>query len=177
MNDDRQSRAARIGHGYDIHRFTENRPLVLGGVTIPHQRGLAGHSDADCLSHAVADAILGALALPDIGHCFPDTDPAYAGMNSLVIVRHAAAQARERGYTVGNADLTVIAEEPRIGPHLETMRATLAEALTIPPDCVGIKATTNEKLGSLGGAEGIAAHAVVLLWRTDAPESSGSEIG
>jgi 2-C-methyl-D-erythritol 2,4-cyclodiphosphate synthase len=158
----------RIGFGYDIHPFAEGRPLVLGGVTIPAPRGLAGHSDADVLSHALADALLGACGLPDIGHFFPNTDPSIKGIDSQKIIRRAVAEAHSRLYRVGNVDLTLIAESPKIAPHLDAMKARLAESLGIAPAEIGLKATTNERLGSLGRNEGIAAHAVVLLLRNEA---------
>lgn len=158
----------RIGLGYDIHRFAEGRRLVLGGVEIPHHRGLLGHSDADCLTHALADAILGALGLPDIGHFFPNDDPQCAGMDSQEILQRAVLEAHERGYTVGNVDIALIAEEPRIAPHLAAMKAHLGESLQIAPDRIGLKATTNEGLGSLGQAKGIAAHAICLLMSSKA---------
>jgi len=154
----------RIGHGYDIHRFAEGRRLVLGGVEIPHSRGLDGHSDADCLCHALADAILGAAGLPDIGHFFPPGLPETKDMDSLDIVRGVVAKAAAQGLRVGNADLSLIAQEPKIASHIPAMKQRLGAALGISPERVGIKATTNEGLGSLGRAEGIAAHAVVLLF-------------
>ncbi len=154
----------RIGHGYDIHRYAANRPMILGGVQIPCDFGLHGHSDADCLSHALADAILGALALPDIGHYFPNHDPAIAGIDSQKILARAVAEAKERGYSVGNVDLTVVAQMPKIAPHVEAIRHKLAATLQVAPNCVGIKATTNEKLGAIGRQEGLAAFAVVLLF-------------
>lgn len=153
----------RVGLGYDIHRFTAGRRLVLGGVEIPFEYGLEGHSDADCLTHALADAILGAMALPDIGHFFPDTDERYRGMNSLEILRHAVKAARERGYRVANVDLAVVAEKPKIAAFRDQMREKLAEAMGVSVDQVGLKATTNEKIGDLGRGAGIAAHAVALL--------------
>lgn len=155
----------RIGLGYDIHAFAEGRALVLGGVTIPHSRGLAGHSDADVLAHAIADAVLGAMGLPDIGHFFPNDDPSIEGIDSLKIISKAVAAAAERGYVPGNVDATLIAEEPKIAPHLTAMKARLGEWLNLAPSEIGLKATTNERLGSLGRAEGIAAHAVCLLLR------------
>lgn len=156
----------RVGLGYDIHRFIEGRPLVLGGVTIPHARGLDGHSDADVLTHALADAILGALALPDIGHLFPNNDERIKGIDSQIILARAVELAAERGYEIGNVDIALIAEEPKIAPHLAAMRSRLAETLRTVPENVGIKATTNEKIGDLGRRAGIAAHAVALLART-----------
>ena len=153
----------RIGIGYDIHRLIEGRPLVLGGITIPHPRGLDGHSDADVLTHALADAVFGALALPDIGHFFPNNDPTIAGIDSQKILQRAVEEAALRGYVIGNVDVALIAEEPKIKPYLPAMKARLARTLHCAEDCVGIKATTHEKLGDLGRALGIAAHAVVLL--------------
>lgn len=153
----------RIGHGYDIHRFAEKRRLVLGGVEIAHTRGLDGHSDADCLCHAIADAILGAAGLPDIGHFFPPGKAETKDMDSLDIVRGAVAKAAELGLKVGNIDASLIAEEPKIAKHVPMMKERLAPALGISPAMIGIKATTNEGIGGLGRAEGIAAHAVALL--------------
>ena len=157
----------RIGLGYDIHRFAVGRKLVLGGVTIPHERGLDGHSDADCLTHALADALLGALGLPDIGHFFPNDDPAIAGINSQEILKKAVAEAQQCGYQVVNVDIALIAEEPKIYPHIAAMKAILAANLQVEPECVGIKATTNEKIGDIGRGAGIAAQAVCLLQRVE----------
>ena len=153
----------RVGLGYDIHRFAEGRPLVLGGVTIPNETGLDGHSDADCLTHALADAILGALGLPDIGHFFPNDDPTIRGIDSQEILRRAAAEAQQRGYRIGNVDIAVIAEKPKLAPHLNAMKSALSQSLGIPADRIGLKATTNEKIGDLGRALGIATHATCLL--------------
>ena len=155
----------RIGHGYDIHAFAADpaRPLVLGGVTLPDRPGLDGHSDADVVTHALADAILGALALPDIGHFFPNTDASIAGIDSQKILARAVEEAHRKGLRVGNVDLSIIAERPKIGPHLDAMKSRLAQTLGVTPEDVGIKATTNEKIGALGRGDGIAAHAVVLL--------------
>jgi 2-C-methyl-D-erythritol 2,4-cyclodiphosphate synthase len=161
----------RIGQGYDVHRFALMRPLVLGGVTIPHERGLEGHSDADVLIHALMDALLGACGLPDIGILFPNTDPAWAGANSRNLLRQVMARLHQLGWAVGNADCTLIAEEPRIAPHVAAMRKNLSEDLGISGDRVGIKATTNERIGFVGRREGIAALAVVLLVR----KASGEE--
>ena len=158
----------RIGHGYDIHRFGPQRPLILGGVEIPHDRGLEAHSDGDCLSHAIADSILGALGLPDIGHFFPNDDPAYKGLHSLKILEKALEQCASSGYTLGNVDVTIVAEAPKIGPHLQSMKAVLGETLEIAPSRIGIKATTNEEIGSIGRGEGIAAFAVCLLFEKKA---------
>lgn len=153
----------RIGYGYDIHPFAENRTLILGGVEIPSDKGLAGHSDADVLSHAIADAILGALGLPDIGHYFPNTDPSIKGIDSQEILARAHREIESLGYTLGNIDATVVAEAPKISPHLSAMKRRLGSTLNIAQEAIGIKATTNEGLGSIGRAEGIAAHAVCLV--------------
>ena len=153
----------RIGHGYDIHRLVEGRPLILGGVTIDHSLGLDGHSDADVLVHAVMDALLGALALGDIGRHFPPDDPRWRGANSLVLLQQVAALVRERGWRVVNVDTVLVAERPRLRPHVAAMAANMATRLGISPDRVGVKATTNEKLGPEGREEGISCSAVVLL--------------
>lgn len=153
----------RIGHGYDVHRLTAGRPLVLGGVKIPYERGLLGHSDADVLTHAAMDAILGALALGDIGQHFPDSDPTYAGISSVLLLEKVAGLMRNAGYGLGNIDITVLAEKPKLAGYIPKMRETLAEALSVPVSSVSIKATTEEGLGFTGAGEGIAAHAVVLL--------------
>ena len=156
----------RIGHGYDVHRLVEGRPLILGGVTIPYQTGLLGHSDADVLIHAVMDALLGAAGLPDIGHQFPDTDPRYRGADSRVLLRRVADLLEDAGYAVGNIDATVIAQAPKLSPHLEKMRANIAADLKAALEQVNIKATTEEHLGFTGKGEGIAAHSVCLLYRS-----------
>lgn len=153
----------RIGNGYDIHQLSVNRRLILGGVEIPHELGLLGHSDADVLTHAIMDAMLGALALGDIGLYFPPSDPQWAGADSLVLLSKVNKLIGDRGWQIGNIDSVVVAERPKLKPHISAMRSRLANVLQIPADCVGIKATTNEKLGSVGREEGIAAHAVVLL--------------
>ncbi|MBQ6704496.1 MAG: 2-C-methyl-D-erythritol 2,4-cyclodiphosphate synthase [Opitutales bacterium] len=153
----------RIGIGYDIHRVERGRRCVLGGVEIPSDVGSVAHSDGDVLAHAIADAVLGAAGLPDIGHFFPPSDPDCAGIDSLKIIERAVAEAKKTGYRVGNVDAAVIAERPKIGKHVPAMREKLGSALGIAPDLVGVKATTNEKLGSLGAGEGIAVHAVCLL--------------
>ena len=153
----------RIGHGYDVHRLVVGRRLILGGVDIPHETGLLGHSDADVLTHAVMDALLGAAALGDIGKLFPDSDPAYSGADSLQLARVVAKKLLEAGFTIGNVDATVIAEAPKLAPHIQKMRENLADALGIPLDAVSVKATTEEKLGFTGERLGIAAHAVCLL--------------
>ena len=155
----------RIGYGYDVHRLVEGRRLILGGVDIPWERGLLGHSDADVLTHAVMDALLGAAGLRDIGQHFPDTDPAYAGADSLKLLAHVAELLRERGYTVGNVDATVLAQRPKLAPHISAMRDNLARAMGIAPDRVNVKATTEEGLGFTGSGEGMAAHAVALIER------------
>lgn len=154
----------RIGFGYDIHRLVTDRKLVLGGVEIPGTLGLDGHSDADCLTHALADAILGACGLPDIGHQFPNTDPSIEGIDSQVILSKAAELALQAGYSVGNIDSCIIAETPKISPYIRQMKAVIGKTLNISQDCIGIKATTQEKIGSLGASKGIAAHAVCMLY-------------
>lgn len=153
----------RVGTGYDVHAFAEGRPLVLGGVTIPHDRGLQGHSDADVLSHAIGDAMLGAAALGDIGIHFPDDDARYRGISSLVLLQRIVDALGESGYTVTNVDATVVAERPKLSPFVRQMRSRIGEAIGLPDDRVSIKATTSEKLGFTGREEGIAAHAVVLI--------------
>lgn len=153
----------RIGHGYDVHRFAEGRDLVLGGVKIPHDRGLLGHSDADVLTHAIMDALLGAAALGDIGLHFPDSDPAYRGISSLSLLERVGKLLREKGYSVGNIDATVVAEEPRLRPYIDAMRKNIAAALGVDAELVSVKATTEEGLGFTGERLGIAAHAVCLL--------------
>lgn len=157
----------RIGHGYDVHRLTEGRRLILGGVDIPWERGLMGHSDADVLTHAVMDALLGAAGLGDIGQHFPDTDPAYAGAYSLKLLAHVVLLLRERGYRVGNVDAAVLAQRPKLAPYIPAMRDNLARAMGVQPGQVNVKATTEEGLGFTGSGEGMAAHAVCLLERTD----------
>ncbi len=153
------------GIGYDVHRFVEGRALVLGGVEIPYALGLDGHSDADVLCHAIADALLGAAGLADIGHFFPNTDESIRGLSSLEIIRQVCARLAEAGMTINNVDATVIAEAPKIAPHLAAMKAQLAGALGIPAERVGVKATTNEGMGFLGRGEGIAAMAVASVER------------
>lgn len=153
----------RIGHGFDVHAFAEGRRLILGGVDVPCARGLAGHSDADVLAHALMDAVLGAMRAGDIGKLFPDTDPAYEGADSLVLMRRVAELARERGHRILDVDCTVAAQAPKLAPHRERMRENMAAALGVPVDAVGVKATTTERLGFVGREEGIAAWAVVLL--------------
>ena len=153
----------RIGHGYDVHRLEQGRRFIIGGVDIPHRTGLAGHSDADVLTHAVMDALLGALALGDIGRHFPDTDPRYAGADSLALLRQVAALLRERGWQLGNLDATVLAQAPRLAPHIPQMRENLAAAIGCETDRISVKATTEEGLGFTGTEQGIAAHCVCLL--------------
>ena len=155
----------RIGHGYDVHAFAEGRRLVLGGVDIPHTRGLAGHSDADVLTHALMDALLGALREGDIGQLFPDTDPAYEGADSLVLLGHVCKLVRERGWRIVDADVTVAAQAPKLAPHRAAMRENLSAAMGVPLEAVGVKATTTERLGFVGREEGIEAWAVALLER------------
>ncbi|MBR1830293.1 MAG: 2-C-methyl-D-erythritol 2,4-cyclodiphosphate synthase [Atopobiaceae bacterium] len=152
-----------IGHGYDVHAFAEGRKLILGGVDIPHARGLDGHSDADVLAHALMDALLGAMRAEDIGQLFPDTDPAYEGADSLKLLSHVAALARERGYVIVDADCTSAAQAPKMAPHRQAMRQNLAAAMGVDVAQVGVKATTTERLGFVGREEGIAAWAVALL--------------
>ncbi len=153
----------RIGHGYDVHAFCEGRPLILGGVDVPCERGLAGHSDADVLAHAVADALLGAARAGDIGTLFPDTDPAYEGADSLVLLSRVADLLRGQGFEIVDVDATVAAQAPKLAPHREAMRANLARAMGIPAEHVGVKATTTEHLGFVGRKEGIEAFAVALI--------------
>ena len=153
----------RIGHGYDVHRLVEGRKCILGGVEIAHETGLLGHSDADVLVHAVMDALLGAAALGDIGKLFPDTDPQWKGADSLELLRKVRARLEEAGWQVGNIDATIIAQAPRMAPHIETMRQNIAAALDIAVGQVNVKATSEEKLAFTGGKVGIAAHAVCLL--------------
>lgn len=155
----------RVGHGYDVHRLTEGRALILGGVTVPFDRGLLGHSDADVLTHAVMDALLGATALGDIGKLFPDSDAAYAGADSIALLRRVTALLREHGWQVGNVDATVVAQAPKLAPYVPDMRRRLAEAMGLDVDCVSVKATTEERLGFTGSGEGMAAHAVALIER------------
>lgn len=153
----------RIGIGYDVHRLVADRALILGGVKIPHTLGLLGHSDADVLCHALMDALLGAAALPDIGRLFPDNDPKYAGADSLQLLRQVADMLHREGWQVGNVDAVIMAERPKLAPHIEQMRENIAGVLGLEIGAVGLKATTTEKLGFVGREEGIAAQAVVLL--------------
>lgn len=153
----------RIGHGYDVHRFGEGDYIILGGVSIPHHHGLIAHSDGDVLLHALTDALLGAAALGDIGQHFPDTDPRFKGADSRVLLRHALQLIAEKGWRVGNVDATIVAQAPKMAPHIPAMRRFVAEDLAIELDQVNVKATTTEKLGFTGREEGIAVHAVALL--------------
>ncbi|HCS13257.1 MAG: 2-C-methyl-D-erythritol 2,4-cyclodiphosphate synthase [Zetaproteobacteria bacterium CG06_land_8_20_14_3_00_59_53] len=153
----------RIGQGFDVHAFAEGRKLILGGVEIAHPVGLLGHSDADVLTHALCDALLGAAALGDIGHLFPDTDASYKGADSLLLLSEVMRQVRAKGFELGNADITVIAQAPKLAPHINTMRQNIAAAMQVDVDQIGIKATTTEKLGFTGRREGIATQAVALL--------------
>ena len=153
----------RVGEGYDVHRLTEGRKCIIGGVDIPYEKGLLGHSDADVLLHAVMDAVLGAMAAGDIGKLFPDNDPAYKGADSLALTRRVAGVMAERGYSLGNIDATIIAQAPKMAPHILTMRQNIADAFGTDVERVSVKATTEEKLGFTGSGEGIAAHAVCLL--------------
>jgi 2-C-methyl-D-erythritol 2,4-cyclodiphosphate synthase len=153
----------RIGHGYDVHRLVEGRKLIMGGVDIPHEKGLLGHSDADVLLHAIADALLGALAMGDIGKHFPDTDPAFKGADSMKLLEHVVGLIRAKDYCVGNLDATIIAQRPKMAPHIQVMRENIAKVCGIDVDRINVKATTEEGLGFTGTGEGISAHAVVLL--------------
>ena len=153
----------RIGHGYDVHRLVEDRKLILGGVCIPHEKGLLGHSDADVLSHAIMDALLGAAALGDIGKLFPDSDDKYLGADSIELLKNVCSIINGKGYKLINIDSTIIAQKPKLSPYIEKMRETLAKAMEIPLDSVSVKATTEEKLGFSGAELGIAAHAVALI--------------
>jgi len=155
----------RIGQGYDIHPFADGRPMVLGGVTFDTPYGLEGHSDADVLTHAICDALLGAAGLPDIGHYFPNTDPKYKGIDSQELLKEVATTLRQKGWEIVNIDTALIAEKPKVYPQLDPMKARLADSAGISPEQIGIKATTNEKIGSLGRAEGIAAHASALIYK------------
>ena len=153
----------RIGHGYDVHKLVEGRDLILGGVKIPFEKGLLGHSDADVLLHAVSDALLGAAGLRDIGYHFPDTDPAYKGADSLELLRIVGQKVAEKGYRVSNVDMTLIAQRPKVGAYIPQMAENIAGALALDVDRVNVKATTEEGLGFTGNLEGIACHAVCLL--------------
>ncbi len=164
----------RIGMGYDVHRLVEGRDLIMGGVQIPYEKGLLGHSDADVLLHAISDALLGAAALGDIGKHFPDTDPKYKGISSLTLLKHVGELLEENLYVIGNIDATIIAQRPKMAPYREQMRANVAEALGISVDQVSIKATTEEGLGFTGAGEGISSQAIALLYGV---ESMGFEAG
>jgi 2-C-methyl-D-erythritol 2,4-cyclodiphosphate synthase len=153
----------RIGFGFDTHRLVEGRPLVLGGITIPHHVGLLGHSDADALLHAICDALLGAANLRDIGYHFPDTDPQYKGADSRALLRDTVALLHARGYRVGNVDCTIVAEAPKLNPHVPAMQAAIAPILQVDVDCVSIKATRNEGMDAIGNGEGMKAYAVALI--------------
>ena len=157
----------RIGHGYDVHMLVEGRKLILGGVDIPHETGLLGHSDADVLTHAVMDALLGAAALGDIGRHFPDNDPAYEGADSLKLLAHVIDLLAEKGWAVGNVDATILAQRPKLAPHIPQMRENLSRVMRIKLDQVNVKATTEERLGFTGTEEGMAAHAVCLLIKVE----------
>jgi 2-C-methyl-D-erythritol 2,4-cyclodiphosphate synthase len=162
----------RIGHGVDVHTFTDGDHVTLGGVRIPHTHGFKAHSDGDVLIHALCDALLGALALGDIGHHFPDTDPAYKGIDSRILLRRVMEELRSRGFRVVNADMTVLAEAPRLAPHIDAMRAVLAGDMGVGLDRVNIKATTNEGMGYVGRREGILAYATVLVSQGAAGEGA-----
>jgi 2-C-methyl-D-erythritol 2,4-cyclodiphosphate synthase len=153
----------RIGHGYDVHRLVEGRKLILGGVAIPYEKGLLGHSDADVLLHAISDAILGAIGEGDIGRHFPDTDPRYKGADSLKLLAHVMNLAQDKGYRLGNVDATIVAQRPKLAPHIPLMRENIAAVLSGDLDRVNVKATTTEELGFAGRGEGIAAYAVALM--------------
>ena len=153
----------RIGHGYDVHRLTEGRRLILGGVDIPYEKGLLGHSDADVLAHAISDALLGAAALGDIGHLFPDSDERFSGADSMLLLAEVCRVVREAGYEIGNIDSTVLAQAPKLAPHIASMRTNIAKACGVDISQISVKATTEEKLGFTGSGDGMAAHAVALL--------------
>lgn len=153
----------RIGHGYDVHRLVEDRKLILGGIEIPFEKGLLGHSDADVLAHAVMDALLGAAALGDIGKLFPDNDPAYKGADSMLLLAKVVAVLREKGYEIGNIDATIIAQRPKLASYIPAMRQRMAEVCSIDAEQLSVKATTEEKLGFTGSGEGIAVHAVCII--------------
>lgn len=157
----------RAGNGFDVHAFAQNRDLILGGVNIPYEVGLLGHSDADVLTHAIMDALLGALALGDIGKHFPDTDPAYKGADSIKLLEHCVKLIHSHGYRVGNVDAIIIAQKPKMAPHIEQMRLNLAKAMQVDVSRVSVKATTTERLGFTGRGEGIASQAAVLLLSRD----------
>lgn len=160
-------RKIRIGNGFDVHRFIDNRPLILGGVSIAYKQGLDGHSDADVLIHSIMDAILGGASLGDIGHHFPNTDPVYAGISSLVLLKRVNKLVNEKGYVTGNIDTVILAEKPIVAPYIRNMKKNISEVLNISEDNVNIKATTMEKLGFIGREEGIGAMSVALLYKTE----------
>jgi len=163
LNIDKEDKGMRIGHGYDVHKLVEDRLLILGGVTVPYEKGLLGHSDADVLTHAVMDALLGAAALGDIGKLFPDNDPAYKGADSIALLRRVVERLNEAGHKIANIDATVLCQRPKLAPHIPQMRENLAAACGVDATCVSVKATTEEGLGFTGSGEGIAAHCVCLL--------------
>ncbi len=158
----------RIGHGYDVHKFGGEKPLILGGVDVPHTTGLLAHSDGDVVLHALCDALLGAVSLGDIGHHFPDTDPAFAGADSGMLLRKVYSQVKQRGYVLGNTDITIVAQAPKMAPFIPSMQVKIAQLLEVEPSQINVKATTTEKLGFTGRKEGIATHAVALLIHSDA---------
>jgi 2-C-methyl-D-erythritol 2,4-cyclodiphosphate synthase len=158
----------RIGHGYDVHKFGGEKPLILGGVDVPHTTGLLAHSDGDVVLHALCDALLGAVSLGDIGHHFPDTDPAFAGADSGILLREVYSQVKQRGYVLGNTDITIVAQAPKMAPFIPSMQVQIAQLLEVEPSQINVKATTTEKLGFTGRKEGIATHAVALLIHSDA---------
>ncbi len=153
----------RIGHGYDVHKLVENRKLIIGGVDIPYEKGLLGHSDADVLLHAISDSLLGAAALGDIGCLFPDNDPKYKGADSLMLLKEVVTVLKNKGYSVVNIDCTLIVQKPKMRPYIDLMRKNIADACAVALDCVSVKATTEEKLGFTGREEGISAHSVCLI--------------
>ena len=158
----------RIGHGYDVHKFGGEKPLILGGVDVPHTTGLLAHSDGDVVLHALCDALLGAVSLGDIGHHFPDTDPTFAGADSGMLLREVYSQVKQRGYVLGNTDITIVAQAPKMAPFIPSMQVQIAQILEVEPSQINVKATTTEKLGFTGRKEGIATHAVALLIHSDA---------
>jgi 2-C-methyl-D-erythritol 2,4-cyclodiphosphate synthase len=160
--------AVRIGQGWDVHRLVAGRPLRLGGIDIPFERGLLGHSDGDVVLHAIADALLGAIGAGDLGQHFPDTEPRYRGADSGALLREVVALAEGRGYAIANVDVTIVAEQPKLAPHMPAVRARVADLLRVAPEQVGVKAKTAERLGAIGAGEAIAALAVVLVERTTA---------
>jgi len=159
----------RVGIGYDLHRLEPGRPLILGGVKVPFDKGLAGHSDGDALAHAITDALLGAAALGNIGQHFPDSDPAFKDADSMELLRKAAGLVRDAGYAIGNIDANIVAQQPKLNPHLDGMRARLSEVLEIDTDCISVKAKTNELVGPEGRGEAMSTQAIVLILRSDAP--------